>query len=211
MSEDTDKPKKHWIEPAAAILMAATTVVTTWCSFQSSRWSGQSSSLATQAGRLDRKANLLAVEGQQVQAVHIEMFMGYVNAKHSGNEPLMRFYADRFGGELKPAFDRWLAQNPYENPRAAPHPFVTNLYEPRFIREIAETRAEAAQDDIEAGRTGDIAARYLSNTVMLAASLFFVGTSSRFESRRVRLYSFIFGAGILLYVALRLVRLPVAP
>jgi len=72
VSEDTAKPKKHWIEPAAAILMAAT-VTTTWCSFQSSRWSGQSRSLATRAGRLDRKANLLVVEGQQVQAVHIEI------------------------------------------------------------------------------------------------------------------------------------------
>ena len=46
-------------------------------------------------------------------------------------------------------------------------------------------------------------------TVMLAAALFFVGTATGFESRRVRLYSLLFGAAILVYVVVRLISLPV--
>ncbi len=204
-----DKPKKHWIEPAAAILMAVTTLATTWCSFQSSKWSGQSGTLTTLAGNLDRKANLLSVEGYQEQDLHMEMFMQLMAARHTENEELMRFYSERLAPDFKVAYESWLAQNPFENPKADPHPFVANLYTVRFASEVDEARTEAAKSVQEAARTGQIASRYLSNTVMLAAVLFFVGTSTRFDSQRVRMFSFLFGAALFLYVAARMGMLPV--
>ena len=103
-----------------------------------------------------------------------------------------------------------MAQKPFENPKADPHPFVTNLYQVRFAREVVEARAEAVHSLQEADRIGTIASRYLSNTVMLAAVLFFVGTSTRFDSQRVRMFSFLFGAVLFLYVAVRMGMLPVA-
>jgi hypothetical protein len=209
MSEILEKPKKHWIEPAAAILMAITTLATTWCSFQSSKWSGKSGRLAAQAGNLDRKAHVLSAEGLQVQAAQLGIFMQLLDARLAGNDRLVKFYEERIGGEFKPAYEAWLAQKPFENPKADPHPFGTNLYTARFSREAAEARAEAAHNLQEAGRIGNVASRYLSNTVMLAAVLFFVGTSTRFDSRRVRKFSFLFGAALFLYVAVRMMQLPV--
>lgn len=210
MSENRNTAKKHWIEPAAAILMAVTTLATTWCSFQSSKWSGQSGTYTTKAGNLDRKANLLSVEGYQEQDLHMEMFMQMMAARHTENEELMRFYSERLAPDFKVAYEGWLAQNPFENPRADPHPFVANLYTVRFAQEVVEARAEAVHSVQEADRTGNIASRYLSNTVMLAAVLFFVGTSTRFDSQRARMFSFLFGAALFLYVAARMATLPVA-
>lgn len=209
MSEDTDQAKKHWIEPAAAILMAITTLATTWCSFQSSKWGGQSDALAARASSLDRKANLLSVEGLQIQEAQTGVFMQLLNARLTGNDRVVKFYEERIGGEFKPAYEGWLAQKPFENPKADPHPFVANLYTVRFSREVVEARVEAAHNLEEGGRIGNIASRYLSNTVMLAAVLFFVGTSTRFDSQRVRKFSFLFGAALFLYVVGRMILLPV--
>lgn len=210
MSENTDNPRKHWIEPAAAILMAITTLATTWCSFQSSKWGGQSDALASHGSHLDRRANLLSVEGYQEKDLHMEMFIQLVAARHTENEASMQFYSERLAPDFKRAYEGWLAQKPFENPKSDPHPFVTNLYEVPFARDVAKLRAESAQSVQAADRTGDIASRYLSNTVMLAAVLFFVGTSTRFDSQRVRMLSFLFGAAIFLYVTARMLLLPIA-
>ena len=143
-------------------------------------------------------------------AAQTGIFLQLLNARLAENDRVTKFYEDRIGGEFKPAYEGWLAQKPFENPKADPHPFVTNLYTARFSSEVAGARAAAAHSLQEADRIGTIASRYLSNTVMLAAVLFFVGTSTRFDSQQVRKFSFLFGAALFLYVAARMIMLPVA-
>jgi hypothetical protein len=58
--------QRWWFEPASAILMALAALSTAWCSYQSSRWNGQSGGFAAEAGRLNQKAALLHLEGNQV-------------------------------------------------------------------------------------------------------------------------------------------------
>ena len=48
-------------------------------------------------------------------------------------------------GDATVAFDAWLAARPFENPDAPPHPFVTNLYQPRLLTEAREAEAESAR------------------------------------------------------------------
>ena len=58
---------------------------------------------------------------------------------------LAQYYADRFRNEAKTAFNAWMATRPFENPDAPPHPFVTNLYQPRLLTEAAASgRRESA-------------------------------------------------------------------
>jgi hypothetical protein len=45
---------------------------------------------------------------------------------------------------LRKAYDAWLAQKPFKNPNADPHPFVPKLYETPGTREAAEANAKAA-------------------------------------------------------------------
>jgi hypothetical protein len=62
----------------------------------------------------------------------------------------------------------------------------------------------------EAKRTGNVAAQYLSNTVLLTAVLFFAGTSAKFDQRYVRQSSLFFAVAAFLFAAVRMLMLPVA-
>jgi hypothetical protein len=215
MNEITASPaephsKTHWIEPVSAILMGVTSLSTAWCSFQNSKWSGQSSDMGAHADKLQRQTFAQHIESQQIESVQARMFMEAIDAQMKGDEKLARFYTDRFAGELKPAYEKWLALKPFENLAAPPHPFAPGLYVPRFQQEILDARAEATRDAEVSNAAGQTAASYLSNTVLLATVLFFAGTASKFHQRRVLWSSLAFAIAVLLYAVARMLTLPVA-
>ena len=204
-----NESRRRWFEPASAILMALATLSTAWCSFESSKWSGQSNEFATNAARLEQKASLLHLEDNQIIGIQVKLFMEFVGATVAGNDKLAKYYSDRFPPELRAAYDRWLTQNPLENPKADQHPFSLGLYKPRFADAARQASEDAARDGAEAKRTGNIAAQYLSNTVLLAAVLFFAGTSAKFDQRYVRQSSFFFAVAAFLFAATRMLMLPI--
>ncbi len=204
------EPKRPWFEPVTAILMAVATLSSAWCSYQSSQWNGQSSGFATQADKLQREAFGQHLASLQIQGVQIEAFMEAVNAQLRGDEKTARFYTDRFGANLKPAYEKWLALKPLENPAAPPHPFTPELYVPAFHQEIADARAEATRLAAQSKTTGVTAAGYLGNTVLLAMVLFFAGTASKFDQRHVRQSSLAFAIALFLYAAVRVLILQFA-
>lgn len=201
------EPKRRWFEPVTALLMAFATLMSAWCSYQSSQWSGQSSASATQADTLQRLAFGKYLASQQIESVQIEGFMEAMNAKLRGEEKIARFYTDRFGGNLKPAYEKWLALNPLENPAAPPHPFTPELYVPAFHEEIIHAREEATRLTALAKTTSEKADGYLGNTLILAMVLFFAGTASNFDQRRVRQSSLAFAITLFLYAAVQMLML----
>lgn len=201
--------KRRWLEPASAILMALATLSTAWCSFQSSKWSGQSSDFATSAARLEQKAGLLRLEDNQIASIQVKLFTDFLSARMEGNDKRAQFYSDRFPPELRAAYDRWIEQKPFENPKADPHPFVPGLYKTRFAEEIGQVTVTAGSDGEAAKQMGNVAARYLSNTVLFAMVLFFAGTSAKFDQRHVRVASFFFAVAVFLFALSRMVMLPV--
>ena len=200
--------KQRWVEPVAALLMALATLCTAWCSFESAAWTRQSNRLMNQFNALERKAGLLTMQGLQQATIHTAMFTEVLAAKQAGNEQLANFYVERFPPELRKAYDAWLAQKPFENPNADPHPFVPNLYEMRGSREAADASAKAANSQREAGSAGSISGQYLANTVLFATVLFFANASAKFEQRRVRVVAFIFAVAVFLFAVLRTAILP---
>jgi len=209
MAAIIDSRERGWLEPASAILMALATLSTAWCSYQSSKWSGQSSEVATSPARLEQKAALLHLEDNQVTSIQAKMFMDFINATLAGNEKLAQYYSDRFPPELRTAYARWIEQKPFENAKADPHPFVPTLFKPRFAQEAQQATIDAGRDEAEAKRTGNFAAQYLSNTVLFAMVLFFAGTSAKFQQRYVRQWSFFFAVAVFLFAASRMLMLPV--
>ena len=109
---------------------------------------------------------------------------------------------------MRKAYDAWLAQRPFENPKADPHPFVPNLYELRGTREAAETTAKAANSLQQARNAGSVSGQYLANTVLFATVLFFASASGKFEQRRVRVVAFAFAAAVFAFAVARTVMLP---
>ncbi len=201
--------RRRWFEPVTAILMAVASLLTAWCSYQNSRWSGESSALETHADKLERQADEQHLEAQQIHAIHMATWMEAMDAKIDGDEKLAKFYIDRFDEELKPAYDKWIALKPFENPAAPPHPFVPELYTFRFTREIQDARAEAAQSEKESNISGQYSSTYLSNTVILATVLFFAGTMEKFDQRHVRWSSLAFAVTLFAFALVRMLILPV--
>jgi hypothetical protein len=188
--------------------MALATVGTAWCSYESAAWTRRSNRLMNEVNSLERKAALLNLQGMQTAQLHIAMFMEVLAAQHAGNEKLVNFYAERFPPDVRKAYDAWLAQKPFENPKADPHPFVPNLYELPGVREAAEATATAATKVEEARSAGNLSGQYLANTVLFAAVLFFANAAGKFEQRRVRLVAFIFTLAIFAFAVTRIAMLP---
>ncbi|MBO0695576.1 MAG: hypothetical protein J2P56_05685 [Verrucomicrobia bacterium] len=200
--------KKKWVEPVTALLMALATLSTAWCSYQAAAWTRQSNRLMNESNALERRAGLLSLQGMQQATIHTAMFMEVLAAKQAGNEKLVNFYVERFPTDVRKAYDAWLAQKPFENPNADPHPFVPQLYEPRGTREATEAISQSQQKIQQARTAGNFSGQYLANTVLFAAVLFFASAAGKFEQRRVRLVAFGFAAAVFIFAVARTVMLP---
>jgi hypothetical protein len=200
--------KKGWVEPFVALIMALATVGTAWCTYQSAAWTRHSNRASNQFNILERKVGLLNIQGMQAATIHTAMFMQVLAAQQAGNKVLADFYVQRFPPDVRKAYDAWIAQKPFENPNADPHPFVPNLYEMRGTKEIAEANTNAATQIEDARRAGTISAQYLANTVLFAAVLFFANAASKFELRWVRAVSFLFTIAVFAFAVVRIATLP---
>ena len=200
--------KKRWVEPVAALVMALATLGTAWCSYESAAWTRRSNRLMNEFNALERRAGLLNVQGVQTATIHVAMFMQVLAAKQAGNEQLAGFYVQRFPADMRKAYDAWLAQKPFENPKADPHPFVPSLYEMPGAREAAAANATAATKVQEALKSGGFSGQYLGNTVLFAAVLFFANAASKFEQRRVRITAFFFALAVFGFAVARIIMLP---
>jgi hypothetical protein len=207
-SNQEPQEKKKWVEPVTALLMALATLSTAWCSYESAAWTRQSNRLMNEVNALERRAALLNLRGMQQATIHTAMFMEVLAAKQAGNEQLANFYVERFPSDVRKAYDAWLAQKPFENPNADPHPFVPNLYETRGTREAMGATAKAAISQQEARTAGSVSGQYLANTVLFAAVLFFASASGKFEQRRVRIVAFSFAAAVFIFAVVRTAMLP---
>jgi len=203
-----EPPKKRWVEPVTAVLMALATVGTAWCSYKSASWTRQSNRLMNEYNSLERRAGVLTLQGMQSATIHSAMFMQMLAAQEAGNEKLANFYVERFPPDVRKAYDAWVAQKPFENPKADPHPFVPNLYESRGSREAAELSAKAANNLLVARRAGNTSGQYLANTVLFATMLFFANAVLKFEQRRVRIVAFAFAVAVFAFAVVRTALLP---
>src|SRR5437773_6564567 len=188
--------------------MALTTVGTAWCSYQSAAWTRKSNRLMNEFNALERRAGLLTMQGIQQATIHTTMFMQMLAAQQAGNEKLANFYVERFPPDARKAYDTWLAERPFENPNADPHPFVPKLYDVRGTREAAEANAKAATSLQNARNAGSVSGQYLANTVLFATVLFFASASGKFEQRRVRVVAFVFAMAVFAFAVIRTAMLP---
>lgn len=189
--------------------MGIASLSTAWCSYQNSRWSGRTGDLQSHADTLQREAMAMTLESRQYEIAHLQIAMKAVDAIVDGDEKRAQFYTSRFTGELKPAWDKWIAFHPFDNPDAPPNPFAPGFYKPRFIDEIREHHVESANASKQAKITSQNAGNYLSNTVIFATVLFFAGTAGKFDQRHVRQPSLAFAIALFLFAAVRMLMLPV--
>lgn len=203
-----EPPTKRWVEPVTAVLMALATLSTAWCSYESAAFTRRANRLMNDYNVLERRAAVLTLQGMQSATIHSAMFMQMLAAQQAGDSKLTGFYVQRFPPDVRKAYDAWIAQKPFENSQAHPHPFVPQLYELRGAREADELTAKAAINLHESREAGNVSGQYLANTVLFATVLFFANASGKFEQRRVRIVAFFFAVAMFVFAAVRMAMLP---
>jgi hypothetical protein len=177
----------------AATLMSLATVATAWCAYQSAEWGGEQSFMLGESMRAGRAASLQESLAMQRMSLDASLFMEWIGAVATENEPLQNFYLERFRPGMRVAVDAWLASDPRNNPDAPPHPFVLPEYQ-LAEDSIAAAEAARAEDTWKTARVYDERAdRYVLLTVVFASVLFFAGISEKFEHDGVRLGILVMG------------------
>jgi hypothetical protein len=202
--------RRHSTEFVATILLAFSSVVTSWSGYQASLWSGiqatnynQANALRVESARESTKA------GQQV-GLDIALFMAWVNAKASSNAPLSEFYSQRFRPEFRQYFDAWLATQPLSTPQAPGTPFDLPGYHTERGRHASDLESQS-KALFEAGhRANHIADTYVLGTVLLATVLFFCGIVQQFRGFRTRVFLLGLAVLLLIFGLSKILVLPVA-
>src|SRR5438045_5935519 len=91
LASKMEPPKKRWVEPVTALLMALATLSTAWCSYQSAAFTRRANRFMNEYNALERRAGMLTLQGMQSATIHAAMFMQMLAAQHAGNEKLASF------------------------------------------------------------------------------------------------------------------------
>jgi hypothetical protein len=201
--------RRSWFEPVVLVLLSLATVAMAWCSFEAAAWGGVSQRKMNMSAAASRRAAAAQLQSYQMAVLDVILFSQHVNARASSNQALADFYATRFRAEAKTAFEKWMATHPFENTNAPPHPFVTNLYQPKLLADAREDEGEALQFWQEAGEAGRASRSYVLVTVLLASALFCGGTASKYEVAWVHQGVLFLGLAAFTFAAIRLLLLPV--
>ena len=141
--------------------------------------------------------------------VDANLFFQWVNAQADTNEDLADFYSSGFRNEFKPAFDAWLATDPFNSPDAPGSPFAMPEYTVTSMNEASALEQQAIEAFEQGQAANEQADDYVLTTVILASVLFFVGIATGFDWFPVQVAVVIVGFVLLVWGLSRLVTYPV--
>jgi hypothetical protein len=200
---------ERWFEVITAIMLGVVVVATAWSGYQAARWDGEQAAKYAQASTLRVDSTRYSTQAGQVALYDTGVFNQWLNAYSHGETKLTGLYERRFRPEFRPAFQAWLATDPFNNPNAPPGPLLM----PQYKLSLAE---KANQLEVEAGKTfeeGQAANQqsddYVLDTVVLATVLFLIAISERFEWHAVRSAILLIALGILLVGLYHLATYPI--
>ena len=104
--------RERWLEIAAALLLSLATLGIAWSGYQAAKWSGLQARRYTQASTARSLANQAATLAAQDRTQDLLNFNRWLEVSTDGNTELADLYERRFRDEFRPAFERWLADDP---------------------------------------------------------------------------------------------------
>ena len=200
---------ERWFEVVTAIMLGVVAVATAWSGYQAARWSGVQSTDYAQASALRVESTRDSTMAGQLRLYDSIIVNNWINAYAQGNTKLANIYVKRFRPEFRPAFEAWLALDPFNNPNAPPGP----LFMPQYKLSVDE---QANQLDIQAEKTfkqGQAANQqsddYVLNAVFFATVLFLTAIAQRFEWKTLRALILAIALGMLLFGIYHLITYPI--
>lgn len=200
---------ERWFQVATAILLGVVAVATAWSSYQAARWNGAQSTLYAQANTLRAEANRATTLGGQLRIYDVNLFDEWLNAYSRGETKLATIYLRRFRAEYLPAFNAWLATNPFTSPNAPPGPTFMPQYKISLEQQGAQLEAAASQAFAEGQVANQHSDDYVLNTVFLAVVLLLAAIAERFEWHALRTVVLVFALLLLLFGLYHLVTYPI--
>jgi hypothetical protein len=204
------KPEDRRLEILSVVLLALAALSTAWASYQSARWHGEQAQAQTRgtASRLEstRASGVANREGQ----IDVAIFIQWVDARARGETDLEAFYEARFREEFVPAFEAWIAAEPFTNPDAPLSPFAMPEYDLEATRQAARLEAQATAASAEAREDIQRADNYVLAVVLFASALFFAGISTKLGTPRARATILALGYLIFLGTAVWIATFPVS-
>jgi hypothetical protein len=200
--------RERVFEVAEAVLLAVVAIATAWSGYQAARWDGRSAEFYGQSSRLRVTAEGFQTTAGQQLLYDTTTFNAWLAATLSGDEKQADFLERRFRPEYTVAFDAWLATDPFNNPSSPPGPIFVSQYHNSLL-DRAASASQAASDLFDAGTTArDTGDEYVRITVLLAAVLFVIAISQRFDMLFVRLGMLGVGGVLLVYSLYSLATFP---
>jgi hypothetical protein len=163
------------VETLTVILLSLATVLSSWCAFQSSQWSGEQYFRIDDETASNQFRLQMEVAAAQRQTAHLQMFLEYTSALASKDERFAKFLLERMPSELKLAVIAWGKTDPANNPDAPASPFEMKEYSIPEIKKAQEYAEQAAKFKKAANTADNTSDNYVLLTVILSTVLFFCG------------------------------------
>ena len=200
---------ERWFEVATAILLGVVAVATAWSGYQATRWSGDQSTLYAKASALRVESTRDATLASQYELYDVITFNNWINAYTQGNTQLANIYEKRFRPEFRPAFEAWLATNPFTNPKAPAGPLLMPQYKLSLQEKANQLDARSAQAFAEGQVARDQGDAYVRITVLLALVLFLTAITENFQWNTIRAVILIVALAIVLFSLYRIFTYPI--
>lgn len=169
--------RRRWSEArqiVAVFLLSVTAILTAWCGFESSKWSGQMSIQFSEASGARIRSVDLASEARDAQAVDLAIYTQWIDAVAEGDTALADYVRARFTPAFAVAFDEWEAGGQdLRSPFAEPSYVPAGREESVAAGKLADEKFASA---LESNQRGD---NYSLLTVLFAMVLFFTAMSER--------------------------------
>lgn len=199
----------RWFEVVTAIMLGVVAIATAWSGYQAARWSGQQAAHYAQANALHVESIRNSTLASQYMLFDVQIFNQWLNAYYHSDTRLANLYQKRFRVEFRPAFEAWLATNPFDNANAPAGPLLMPQYKVSLLEQANQLEADAAKAYDKGQAANQHSDDYVLNTVFLAAVLFLTAISERFEWNWVRTLILVFALGMLVFGIYRLVIFPI--
>ena len=180
------------------MLLVVAALGTSWSSYQATRWNGEQAAAAGRTNGTRIEAARAQGLAQTQTQIDVATFIAWADADRGGDDALAAFYVDRFRDEFRPAFDAWMATEPFTSPTAPSTPFAMDEYQVEARTEAARLDAAAEASAAQVRLDIQRASNYVLTVVLYAVVLFFAGMSTRLQSRRLRWVMTLAGCAVLL-------------
>jgi hypothetical protein len=175
------RPPGHVRETVVIVVLSITAVLTAWCGFESSKWSGEMSIAFSQASSARIEAARQEGIANAARQADLSIWGVYVQARAQGDAALATYVERRFTPHFQVAYRAWIAER---EPTLGP--FRMKEYVPPGTTEAAAADQRADSRFADALRNNQRADNYTILTVLFALVLFFAAASTRLGRPRAQ-------------------------